>query len=144
MITGEFKNSLDEKGRILIPSRLRSAITGNVMVLTRGVDRCLWLFPPEEWKHISGNLMGSTSMFNARARLIQRRIIAPAIEVEIDRAGRINIPPTLREYARLNKDCVILGIENRIELWDEGEYKNYWETSEAEWQQASEELSKII
>ena len=121
MLTGEYKNSLDEKGRVLIPSRMRSEITGNVLILTRGVDKCLWLFPPEEWKKISENLMESTSVFQSKARLIQRRIIAPAQESDIDRSGRINIPQLLREYAGLQKECVILGIKNYIEIWDDEE-----------------------
>lgn len=143
MITGEYKNALDEKGRLLIPSKIRTEITGNVLILTRGVDKCLWLFPPEEWRKISENLMESTSVFTAKARLIQRRIIAPAQETEIDKAGRINIPPMLREYAGLTKECVILGIKTYIEIWDEGAYKQYWDENEAEFQQAAEELGAV-
>lgn len=144
MITGEFRNSLDEKSRLMIPSKLRSEVAGNVLVLTRGVDRCLWLFPPEEWKRISDNLMDSTSPFHARARMIQRRIIAPAQEIEIDKAGRITIPPTLREYAGLQKECIILGIKKYIELWDENEYRSYWEANEAEFQSAAEEMGGLV
>ena len=143
VITGEYKNALDEKGRLLIPSKIRTEITGNVLILTRGVDKCLWLFPPEEWRKISENLMESTSVFTAKARLIQRRIIAPAQETEIDKAGRINIPPMLREYAGLTKECVILGIKTYIEIWDEGAYKQYWDENEAEFQQAAEELGAV-
>jgi MraZ protein len=144
VITGEFRNSLDEKSRLMIPSKLRSEVPGNVLVLTRGVDRCLWLFPPEEWKRISDNLMDSTSPFHARARMIQRRIIAPAQEIEIDKAGRITIPPTLREYAGLQKECIILGIKKYIELWDESEYRSYWEANEAEFQSAAEEMGGLV
>ena len=144
VITGEYKNSLDEKGRLSLPARLRSAITGNLLILTRGVDKCLWLFPPEDWKKVSTSLMESTSLFQSRARLIQRRIIAPAQEAEIDKSGRINIPPSLREYGNLHKECVILGIENHIEIWDETEYRSYLEVTEAEFQEAAEELGKIL
>ena len=144
MITGEYKNALDEKGRILIPSRIRSSIAGNVLILTRGVDKCLWLFPPEEWTRISSLLMDSTSMFNAKTRLMQRRIVAPAQECEIDKAGRINIPPTLRDSAGLQKDAVILGIENYIEIWDEETYNAYLDESEKEFLEAAEELGDIL
>lgn len=144
MITGEFRNSLDEKGRLLIPSRIRTEIPGNLLIATQGVDKCLWLFTPEEWKRISDNLMASTSIFQSRARLIQRRIIAPAQEIEIDKTGRINISPTLRDYAGLAKEVVILGIKSYIEVWDEGAYKSYWSDKEPEFQEAAEELGKVI
>ncbi len=144
MVTGESRNTLDEKGRILIPSRLRSGISGNILVVTKGIDRCLWLFSPEEWKRISDNLMQSTSLFDPRARLIRRQIIAPAQEVEIDKAGRINISPSLRDAASLTKECVVLGIENYIEIWDEAEYRSYQESMQAEFQEAAKDLSKLL
>ena len=144
MITGEFRNSLDEKSRLMVPARLRSEVPGNVLIMTRGVDKCLWLFPPDEWKRISDNLMDATSPFHAKARMIQRRIIAPAQEVEIDKAGRITIPPTLREYAGLLKECIILGIKKYIEVWDENEYKVYWDENEAEFQSAAEEMGGLV
>ncbi len=144
MITGEYRNTLDEKGRLLIPSRIRTEIPGNIVIITQGVDKCLWLFPPEEWKRISDNLMTSTSIFQSRARLIQRRIVAPAQETEIDKSGRINISPTLREYAGLTKDAVILGIKSYIEVWDEVVYREWWAGKESEFQEAAEELGKVI
>ena len=144
VITGEYHNSLDEKGRILIPSRIRNEIAGNTLVLTRGIDRCLWLFPIDEWTKISQGLMESTSLFQSKARMIQRRIIAPAQEMEIDKAGRINISPALREYAGLEKDCIILGIENYLELGSESEYRLYLEETEPDFQAAAEELGDLI
>lgn len=144
MITGESRNALDEKGRILIPSRLRSEIPGNVLIVTKGIDTCLWLFPPDEWQRISQDLMGSTSLFDPKARLIRRKIIAPAQEAEIDKAGRINISPTLREAAGLKKDCIILGIENYIEIWDVSVYKSYLEETETDFKEAATELSKLL
>jgi MraZ protein len=88
--------------------------------------------------------MESTSVFQSKARLIQRRIIAPAQESEIDRSGRINIPQLLREYAGLQKECVILGIKNYIEIWDDEEYRRYWDDNEAEFQEAAEQLGSIV
>lgn len=144
MITGEYKNTVDEKGRLLVPSKIRSAITGNVLIITRGVEKCLWLFPPEEWKRISHLLLDSTSLFKSKTRLLQRRIIAPAQECEIDKAGRINIPPTLRESIGLTKDAVILGIERYMEIWDEGAYEEFLADSEKEFMEAAEELGEIL
>jgi len=144
MITGEFKCSLDEKGRLLIPARMRTEVLGNVVILTRGVDKCLWLFPPDEWKTFSENLVGSTSLFQEKARLIQRRMIAPAQETEIDRTGRITIPQTLREYAELKKDCIILGLKKYIEIWAESSYLAYLTENEAKFKEAAEELGGRI
>jgi MraZ protein len=131
MITGEFRCSLDEKGRLLIPARMRTEVLGNVVILTRGVENCLWLFPPEEWKTFSENLVGSTSLLQAQSRLIQRRLIAPAQETEIDKAGRIVIPQTLREYADLRKECLIVGLKKYIEVWSETAYQAYLQENEA-------------
>jgi MraZ protein len=144
MITGEFRCSLDEKGRLLIPARMRTEVAGNEVILTRGVENCLWLFPPEEWKTFSENLIGSTSLFQEKARLIQRRMIAPAQETEIDKAGRIVIPQTLREYADLKKDCIILGLKKYMEIWSEAAYQAYLSENEAKFKEAAEELGARI
>ena len=144
MVTGESRNNLDEKGRLLIPSRLRAEIGSNMLVVTKGIDACLWLFTQEEWRRISDDLMESTSLFDPKARLIRRHIIAPAVEIEIDKAGRINIPPALRDAAGLKKECVILGIENLIEIWDVEEYKKYQAESETDFKEAAKDLSKIL
>jgi MraZ protein len=144
MITGEFKCSLDEKGRLLIPVKMRTEILGNVIVLTRGVEKCLWLFPPEEWKTFSEKLIGSTSLFQEKARLIQRRMIAPAQETEIDRTGRIMVPQTLREYSELKKECIVLGLKKYIEIWSESAYLAYLEENESKFKEAAEELGGVV
>ena len=144
MISGEYRYALDEKGRLMVPAKVRSEVVGNVMILTRGVDRCLWLFPSEEWRQLSENLIAATSPFSERARLIQRRILAPAQEVEIDRSGRIAIPPTLREFATLKKDCTILGMVKYLEIWDEPTYTAYLEANEERFKEAAEEIGGSI
>lgn len=144
LLTGEFKNTLDEKGRLSLPVRLRSELPGNILVMTQGVDRCLWLFAPDQWKILSQKLMETTSPFQARSRMVQRRIIAPAQEVEIDKAGRIAIPQSLREFAVLNRECVILGIDKYIEIWDVDQYRQYWNENEAEFRSAAEELGSVF
>jgi MraZ protein len=119
-------------------------VAGFVVILTRGVENCLWLFPTEEWKTFSENLIGSTSLFQEKARLIQRRMIAPAQETEIDKAGRIVIPQTLREYAALQKECLILGLKKYMEIWSETAYQAYLEENEAKFKEAAEELGGRI
>jgi len=143
LLTGEFKNTLDDKGRLSLPAKLRQDLESNVLVMTQGVDKCLWLFPPEQWKSLSAKIMQETSLFQSKARLVQRRIIAPAQETEFDSVGRISIPQSLREYAGLSKECVILGINKYIEIWDADEYKRYLALSESEFLQAAEELGAI-
>ena len=146
MVNGEYRNSLDDKGRFLIPSRIRNGIEGNVLILTRSVDRCIWIFTPEEWKEISQLIMGTSSMFSKRTRSMQRRIIAPAQECEIDKSGRITIPPTLREYANLGskKEAIILGVQNYMELWDVDSYDSYLIDSEDDFLEAAEDLDKLL
>ncbi|GAB1432588.1 division/cell wall cluster transcriptional repressor MraZ [Spirochaetota bacterium] len=140
LVTGEFKNTLDDKGRLSLPVKLRGGLPGNSIVITQGVDSCLWLFTPERWTALSEQLFASTSLFHQQARIIQRRIIAPAQEVEIDKAGRIAIPQSLREYAKLTKDCIVLGITKRLEIWDVDSYKAWLEATEADFAAASEAL----
>ncbi len=140
LVTGEFRNTLDDKGRVSLPAKLRAGLSTNVLVVTQGLDKCLWLFTPERWTTLSDQIFSSTSLFHQQARIIQRRIIAPAQEVEIDKAGRIAVPQSLREYAALTKDCVVLGITNRLELWDAETYKAWLDATEAEFAAASELL----
>lgn len=144
MLTGEYRYSLDDKNRLMIPARIRTEIAGNSVVLTRGVDKCLWLFTHEEWSRVVQSLIGSTSLFQEKARLMQRRIIAPAQETEIDRSGRISIPTTLKEFAELKKECIILGIQSYIEIWNEESYLSYLEINENRFKEAAEEIGNKI
>ncbi|MCI6180474.1 MAG: division/cell wall cluster transcriptional repressor MraZ [Treponema porcinum] len=143
LLTGEYRNTLDEKGRILFPTKLRTGMVGNVLVVTQAFDRCLWLFTPEEWENISSKLMENASPFNEKNRLVLRRFIAPAQEIEFDKSGRLSIPQSLREYASLSKDCVILGVNKYMELWDAESYKAYLTESEDSFRSAAEELNAI-
>ena len=140
LVTGEFRNTLDDKGRLSLPAKLRGGLTGTMLVVTQGVDRCLWVFTPERWTALSEQLFASTSLFRQHARIMQRRIIAPAQEVEIDKAGRIAVPPSLREYAGLARECVVLGITKRLEIWDAEAYKAWLDATDAEFAAASEAL----
>jgi len=146
VVNGEYRNSLDDKGRFLIPSRIRNSIKGNILILTRSVDRCIWIFTPDEWEKISQLIMGTSSMFSKRTRSMQRRIIAPAQECEIDKSGRITIPQTLREYANLEskKEATILGVQNYMELWDVNSYNSYLLDSEDDFLDAAEDLDKLL
>lgn len=144
LLTGEYKNTLDDKGRFLFPAKFRSALSSNVLIVTQAiVDRCLWLFTPEEWEKISSKVMDNASPFSAKNRLIMRSFISPAQEVEFDKAGRLSIPQSLREYASLSKDCIVLGVNKYLELWDSSSYNAYLSENEANLLEASEELNSI-
>ena len=144
MNTGEFHIALDEKGRLLMPARIRTELRGTSVVVTRAIDRCLWVFSPEEWREFLAKLMSASSPFSRRGRLLQRRIIAPAQEVELDRTGRLNIPKALQESADLTRECTLLVMERYMEIWDAGAYQAYESESETELQEAAEELGGLV
>lgn len=143
LLTGEYNNTIDEKGRISFPAKLRQQLNEDTLVVTQALDHCLWLFTQEEWKNLSTKLMESASPFDAKNRLVLRRLVAPAQEVAFDKAGRLSIPQSLREYAGLTKDCVLLGIDKYIELWDATSYEKYLEETESSFLDAAEGLNAI-
>lgn len=144
LLTGEYNNTMDEKGRLAFPSKLRTELNQNVLIVTASyMDHCLQLFTTEEWEIIKGRLMASASPFNKKNLNVLRRFIAPAQEVEFDKAGRLSIPQSLREYAGLSKDCTILGIDRFMEVWDSDKYREYLANSEEEVSDAADELKDI-
>ena len=110
LLTGEYNNTIDEKGRISFPAKLRTAVNQNVLVVTKGLDRCLWLFTSTEWEDFQSKLMSNASMMNSRNMQVVRHFVAPAQEIEFDKNGRLSIPQSLREYAGLSKDCTVFGV----------------------------------
>jgi MraZ protein len=140
LLIGEFNNTLDDKGRVSLPSRFRSILPGNKVFLTQGGEDCIWICPPEFWEDLLQKVLNSTSIFKASSRVVRRRIIGPAQEVEIDKAGRIAIPQSLRDFAGLSKDCVILGQLDYMEIWNIDRYRNYKGSTEAEFRMSFEEL----
>lgn len=142
LLTGEYRNTLDEKGRVSLPSKLRTELSGRLIV-TQSFDRCLWLYTAEEWKKLSSKIMESSSPFDSKNLLVLRRFISPAQEVEIDKVGRLSIPQSLRDYAGLKKDCVILGVNKYVEIWDAEIYKNYLAENADSLSEAIEVLKEI-
>ena len=129
MLTGKFDVTIDEKGRVMIPAKLRSQMAGNVLWATEGPDQNLWLYLPDEWADFSGKIMRNLSPFSREDRETYRSIIAPAQELEIDKIGRILIPPSLKAYAGLKKEARILGVMKFIELWDAEIYASHTQES---------------
>jgi len=145
MLTGEFRVTLDEKGRISLPAGLRKEIDDPSLRITKGHDNCLSLYTLSKWETlVSTQIAENTDPFSRKDRSLLRRIIGPSQEIEVDKAGRIPIPQSLREFANLSKDCIVLGQISYIEIWDEERYLKYLETSGDEFEEASEELSSRI
>ena len=143
-LNGEYKITLDDKGRLSLPIKIRAALEDNTHMLTKGEDGCLWLYPMEGWKALIQKVRASSNPFKADTRLMTRRLIGPAQDVEIDRSGRIAIPQTLREYADLTRDCIVLGQDDYVEIWNADRYKAYLDKSEEEYKTASEELGNAL
>ena len=116
MFMGEYSHSIDEKGRLIIPSRFRDEL-GTNFVLTRGLDGCLSIYPEAEWTKLEAKLR-SLPLTNKNARTITRFLVSAAAQCELDKQGRILVPSALREYAGLEKDVVLTGNLERIEIWD--------------------------
>ena len=126
MFMGEYSHTIDAKGRLIIPSKFRELL-GEKFVLTKGLDGCLFLFPMEEWEAFELKLR-ALPLTNKNARTFSRFFVAGAADCELDKQGRILVPQTLREFAGLDKDVVLTGNLNRIEVWSKekwSENSNY-------------------
>jgi len=121
MLMGEYHHNIDEKNRLIIPSKFRYEL-GEKFIVTRGLDGCLFVYPLNEWDKITNQL--NTLPFTKKdARAFSRFFLSGATECEFDRQGRINIPTPLISYASLKKECVIIGVNDRLEIWS----KDLWE-----------------
>ena len=115
MFMGQYEHTIDSKGRAIIPAKYREEL-GETFVVTRGLDGCLFLYPSSEWQEFVDKLQKLPS--NQKTRKIQRQFLSKAMEVTLDKQGRILIPSMLREQAGLEKDIVFVGMMNRVEVWD--------------------------
>ncbi len=123
MLIGEYEHSVDVKGRLIMPSKLREDI-GEKFVVTKGLDGCLFVFSLKEWEIFQEKLR-ALPVSNKNARDFSRFFLAGAIECEIDKQGRFLITSNLREFASLDKDVVIIGVTTRLEIWNRDKWKNY-------------------
>jgi len=142
---GEYFNTLDEKGRIAFPSKLKEILNDDKIWITKGMDndKCLLIYPQDEWERTVKELESRIHIYTREARWIYRRFISPAREVIIDKNGRIAIPQSLREYANLKKDCLFLGMNKVIELWDVEIFNNEEKKASDNYINSFEELGKI-
>ncbi|HIT60952.1 MAG TPA: division/cell wall cluster transcriptional repressor MraZ [Candidatus Fimousia stercorigallinarum] len=123
MFTSEYRHTVDAKGRLIIPAKFREEF-GNQFCLTRGLDGCLFLFPEMEWKEFENKLRQLPVTFNKDARQFVRFFTTGATNGQFDKQGRILIPQTLREFANIQKDVVVAGSLNKLEIWS----KERWDT----------------
>ncbi len=121
MFMGEYNHTIDAKGRLIIPSKFRDAL-GETFVVTKGLDGCLFAYDDSEWAAFEEKLK-SLPITNKDARKFVRFFLAGAMEAEVDKQGRILLPPTLREFAALEKDVVLAGVGSRVEIWDKARFE---------------------
>lgn len=141
MFIGEFSHSIDQKGRVAIPSKFR-IILGRDAVVTKGVDNCLFVYPKEEWEKLAQKL-SQLPISDVKARAFSRSMLAGAGEVEFDRQGRVLLPGYLREFAGLKNMVVVVGVYNRIEIWDDKHWKEYKDKTDQESDVISEHLANL-
>lgn len=146
MFTGEYHHTIDEKNRLAIPSVIRdkvnTKIEGKGFFITIGLDVCLFMYTPKEWQNIVQQI-NQLPFTNEKARQFQRLFFSKAQEIpDYDSQGRILIPQNLKDIAKIQKKAVIVGVINRIEIWDETRWKNFESEHSKEYEKIAEELFK--
>ena len=124
MFMGEFTCKVDNKGRMMLPSKFRDELGEKEFVITRGLDNCIDLFPIEEWKNIEDKLK-KLQTTNSKHRAYQRFVMSAATKTEFDNQGRLNIPTSLMEHAQIDKKIIVTGMNDKIEIWSEESWKKY-------------------
>ncbi|KAA9025972.1 division/cell wall cluster transcriptional repressor MraZ [Niallia endozanthoxylica] len=127
MFMGEYHHTIDVKGRLIVPAKFRNDL-GDLFILTRGLDQCLFGYPLSEWEIIEEKLK-NLPLTKKDARAFTRFFFSGATECELDKQGRINIATPLINYANLEKECVVLGVSNRIEIWSKDIWDEYFSES---------------
>lgn len=141
MLIGEFQHTLDAKNRIALPAKFRKEI-GKKAVITRGLDKCLFLYTFEEWQRVAENL-SKLPVGQTINRSFVRLFLAGARDVDIDNLGRILIPDYLKEYAGLLQNTAIIGVHKRVEIWNQENWNEYKKKIEGESEILAEKLGEI-
>lgn len=138
MLMGEYEHSIDSKGRLIIPSKIRSEI-GSKFILTRGLDGCLFGYPLNEWSKVEEKI-NQLPVSKKSARYFARFLFSAADESKVDSQGRINIPDMLINYAGIEKKCVVVGVSTRIEIWSKEKWDAFSEKAGEEFDDIAEDL----
>jgi len=141
MFMGEYHHSIDDKGRIVLPGKFRYENMDKIIV-TRGLEQCLYLYTVEEWEKVVAKL-NKLPFTKKDARTFMRSFFAGASVCEFDKSGRINITSPLVSYAGLTKECVIIGVNDRIEIWDKNSYENYMSENASKMEEIAENLFEV-
>ena len=128
MLIGQYQHTIDSKKRLALPVKFRGEL-GNKVVVTKGVENCLVVYPEKEWEIMSQKL-SSLPISQGEARSFTRHLLASATEVDLDKLGRILIPDYLKAYAGLEKNAVVCGLSNRLEIWDTAKWEKYSQGAE--------------
>ena len=141
MFIGEYNYSIDEKKRLAIPTKFRQLL-GKKLVITRGLDQCLFVYPTKEWGSLAKKL-AQLPLSQSDARGFARLMLTGAMEATLDRLGRILLPDYLKSYAGLKKKIVIAGVYNRVEIWDEAKWREYKKKTETAVGDIAERLKEL-
>lgn len=141
MLIGEYIHNIDEKNRISFPVKFRKE-TGKTLVIAPGLDNCLFVFTKKEWSRISDGLAKS-NLLQSNNRSFARFFFGGAVEVNTDNLGRILIPDFLKEYAELKNEVVIIGVQNRLEIWNKTKWQNYKKVVEKQADTLAEKLGDV-
>ena len=141
MFMGEYHHNMDEKSRIIMPSKFRYDL-GETFVITRGIDSCLFVYPKETWNNIT-NKLNELSFTKKDVRSFQRFFLSAATICEFDKQGRINISSPLASYANLTKECVIIGVNDRIEIWSKENFDKFLNESMENVTEIAEHLFEV-
>src|SRR5438067_148462 len=125
MLIGEFRHIIDDKNRLSLPAKFRQEM-GKKVIVTSGLDTCLFVFTPKAWESITARLSASdSSMLQADNRSFNRYLLGGAVEVEVDTAGRMLLPEYMRERGKLGTNVAIIGVRERVEIWDQSRWDEY-------------------
>ena len=141
MFIGEYKHRIDEKGRLAIPVKFRGDLAKGA-VITRGLDSSLFLFTKEEWEILAQKL-AALPLGQSNSRAFARLMLAGAMDVEVDKQGRMVLPEYLRTYAGLQKEVIVAGLFNRLEIWEESKWQDYKAKTEADAEHIAEQLGEL-
>ena len=142
MFYGEYEHTIDRKGRLIIPAKFRQALKehdATTLFLTRGFDGCLFLFPESEWRDLE-NRFKQIPFTKAEGRKFNRLFFSGASEVDVDRLGRLLIPRTLKEFAQIKQDVVIVGVSTRMEVWSKEQWRAFYEGSRQSFEEIAERV----
>jgi MraZ protein len=141
MFIGEYSHNLDQKGRLAVPKKFRTMLKSGA-VLTRGLDDCVFLYTQEEWAVLAKKL-SELPFSKANTRAFARLMLAGAMDVQLDKQGRVVVPDYLRRYAGIKKEVVVAGLYNRLEIWDARAWSEYSQQTEVARNEIAEQLGEL-